>query len=57
MSGRLNAAAPVTDVASVNHASRRFGDVRVILENILHFDSNDSCAGHAVAAWPHHSVH
>ena len=41
MSGRLNADAPGTAVASVEQASRRFGDVRVVLR----LDSDDSVLG------------
>ena len=42
MSERLNADVPVTAVASINQASRRFGDARVVLEDILHLDSDES---------------
>ena len=36
---------PVTDVASANQVSRRFGDARVVLEGILHLDSDKSVPG------------
>ena len=44
---RLNARADasVTAVACANQVSRRFGDVRVVLEDILRLDSNDSVPG------------
>ena len=45
MSGSLNADAPVTAVACVDQALRRFGDARVVLEDILGVDSNDSVPG------------
>ena len=35
----------VTAVASANQASRRFGDARVVLEDILRLDSGDSVPG------------
>ena len=57
LSGHLNADVPVAAVASANQVSRRFEDARVVLEDVLHPDSDEQCAGHAVAAWPHHSVH
>ena len=43
MSERLNADVPVT--ASINQASRRFGDARVVLEDILHLHSDESVPG------------
>jgi len=42
---RLNADVPVTAVASINQASLRFGDARVVLECILHLDSDKSVPG------------
>ncbi|MCY4442894.1 MAG: hypothetical protein OXE53_22125 [Deltaproteobacteria bacterium] len=45
MSECLNADAPVTVVASINQASRRFGDARVVLEDIVLLDSDKSVPG------------
>ena len=45
MSKRLNADAPVTAGASANQASRRFGDARVVLEDILYLNSDKSVPG------------
>ena len=45
LSERLNADVPVTAVASANQASRCFGDARVVLEDILHRDSDESVPG------------
>ena len=42
---RLNADVPVTAVASANQVSRRFGDARVVLKDILHLDSDKSVPG------------
>ena len=42
---RLNADVPVTAVASANQVSRRFGDAGVVLEGILHLDSDKSVPG------------
>lgn len=42
MSERLTADVQVTAVASANRASRRFGDPRVVLKDILHLDSDKS---------------
>ena len=44
-SGRLNVDVSVTAVASANQASRRFGDARVVLEDIPRLDSGDSVPG------------
>ena len=45
MSERLDADVPVTAVASANEVSRRLGDARVVLEDILHLDSDKSVPG------------
>lgn len=45
MSERLNAGVPVTAVASAIQASLRFSDARVVLEDILHLDSDNSVPG------------
>ena len=45
MCGRLNAGASVTAVACANQAARRFGDLRVVLEDILRLYSDDSVPG------------
>ena len=45
MSERLTADAPVTVVISAIQALRRFGDTRVVVEDILRLDSEDSVPG------------
>ncbi len=45
MSERLKAHVPVTAAASANRASLRFGDAGVVLEDILHLDSDESVPG------------
>ena len=45
MPERVNVDVPVTAVASANQASLRFGDARVVLEDILHLDSDKSVPG------------
>ena len=45
MFGRVNAVAPVVAVACANQAARRFGDVRVVLEDFLRLDPDKSVPG------------
>ena len=45
MSERLKADVLATAVASINQESRRFGDARVVLEDILHLGSDEGVPG------------